>query len=232
MTERGDNGENAGRHVVACGIFRREMEALRPADRGVAVEYLDQSLHRTPERMTGAVQDAVDRAARHATLEIVLGYGLCSNGTVGVRAPEQGLLVPRIHDCIGLFLGSRKAYDRAFTKQPGTYYLTPGWIAEEKDPLGMLEGEYTARVGKEDAAWAIQEELKHYSHVALIDTRAGGDAKALRARAKDNARFLDKAYEEVPGSSAYFEKILFGPHDEGDFLRVDPGQSVAQEPFL
>ena len=185
-----------------------------------------------PDRMGSVVQDAVDRAAKRATDEIVLGYGLCSNGTVGVQAPKQGLLVPRIHDCISLLLGSREAYQQAFAKRAGTYYLTPGWVADNKDPLGMAEGEYAARVGKEAAVETVREELKHYSHIVLIDTKTGDGAEALRSRAKDNARFLGKEYEEVPGSTAFFEKVLFGPYDEGDFLRVDPGQTVAQEPFL
>ena len=163
--------------------------------------------------------------------KIVLGYGLCSNGVVGLLAPKQGLIIPRVHDCISLFLGSRERYAAVFKKRPGTYYLTPGWIAEEKDPIGMVENDYTARVGREEAIWAVHEELKHYTHIALINTGVG-DVKALRKRALENAEFLEKEYEEIPGSAEYFRKIFFGPYDDKDFVIVAPGERVQQKPFL
>ena len=218
------------RVVIACEVMRPEIQAARPEQYGVTVDYLEQNLHRTPDRMPAILQEAVDRTAETAS-EIVLGYGICSNGIVGVRAPNTGLEVPRVHDCISLFLGSREAYDRAFRRRAGTYYLTPGWVKAKKDPLGMMEDDYVPRVGRKDAEWAIKEELKHYTHIVLIDTGTG-DIEALRARALENARFLDKAYEEVRASSAFFEKIVRGPYDQGDFVFVEPGQKVIQDSFL
>ena len=37
----------------------------------------------------------------------------------------------------------------------------PGWIASNKDPLGILEKEYVPRMGYDDAVWGLREELKH-----------------------------------------------------------------------
>jgi hypothetical protein len=174
--------------------------------------------------------DAAGGAAGETMGPVVLAYGLCSNGIVGLRAPRQGLAIPRVHDCIGLFLGSREAYDRAFQERCGTYYLTPGWVAEEKDPLGVLEHDYVPRVGRVEAEQALREELRHYTHVVLIDTGAA-DLAPLRARARENARFLGKAYEEVPGGRGYFQRILDGPLDEG-FVVLGPGERVTQEEFF
>ncbi|GAB4271595.1 MAG: hypothetical protein Kow0092_26410 [Deferrisomatales bacterium] len=223
--------ENGGpRVVIACRIFEPELESIRPADGAVEVRYLDQSLHRVPADMPRAVQEQVEAAAPYAS-EIVLAYGLCSNGIVGVRAGPQGLRVPRVHDCIALFLGSRAAYERSFRERPGTYYLTPGWVAEKKDPIGVMEGEYTERVGRETAEWAIREELKHYTHIALIDTGAV-DLAPLRDRARENARFLEKAYVEIPGRLDYLRGIVAGPYDDADFLFVKPGETITQDLFV
>ena len=89
-------------------------------------------------RLYEALQQAVDQVEPEVS-EVVLAYGLCSNGVVGVIAPPQGLYIPRVHDCIALFLGSQAAYREAFQRRAGSYYLTPGWVAEQRDPLGMLE---------------------------------------------------------------------------------------------
>lgn len=219
------------RTVVACRIFEPELEFVRrQRDEDVEVRYLDQSLHRQPHLMPQLVQEAVDEAAEHAS-RIVLGYGLCSNGIVGVRAPQQGLVVPRAHDCITLFLGSRQLYARAFREHPGTYYLTAGWIAEKKDPLGVLEEEYVPRVGRETAEWALREELKHYTHITLIDTQVV-DLAGARRRAIETAEYLEKEYAEVEGLLAYFEKILFGPYEKEDFFLLEPGEEIRQDLFL
>jgi hypothetical protein len=204
-------------------------QALAEGAEDVEIFYLDQALHRTPAKLLGLVQEKIDHVSPTAS-RIVLGYGLCSNGVVGVTARRQGLLIPRCHDCIALFLGSPSRYQEVFREKPGTYYLTPGWVAEKKDPLGILE-EYVPRYGRETAQWVIEEELKHYTHIALIDT--GVEVMApIRARAMENAAVLKKQYEEIPGSLDYFRELLHGPYKEEKFLHLRVGEQFTQEMFL
>lgn len=221
------------RVVIACRVMEPELTHLISEgggeDDGVELVYLDQSLHRTPGNLLGLVQQKIDQEARTAS-RIVLGYGLCSNGMVGVTARQQGLILPRCHDCIALFLGSPDRYQELFRSKPGTYYLTPGWIREKKDPLGIME-EYLPRYGRETAMWVIEEELKHYTHISLINTGVENMAP-LRARAMENAAVLKKNYEEISGSLDYFRELLRGPYTEEKFLRLRLGESFTQEMFL
>ena len=221
------------RTIIACGGLQPEIDYLLAAreNHQICVHYLDQNLHVTPDAMPGLVQEAVDQAQAE-TEQIVLGYGLCSNGIVGVMAPSQGLIVPKVHDCIALFLGDRKKYLTSFRERPGSYYLTPGWVAQEKDPLGFMENDYVPRVGRKDAVWAAKEELKHYSHFVFINTLAAQEPDLLRKRVRSNCEFFEKKYEEVAGSGAYFEKIVFGPYDEKDFIHIPAGEKIVQKPFL
>ena len=66
---------------------------------------------------------------------IILGYGLCSRAVVGLRAEGCTLVVPRVDDCIAIFLGSGDAYRTQHCSEPGTYYLTKGWIEAGDAPL-------------------------------------------------------------------------------------------------
>lgn len=68
--------------LVACRVMEPELEAARGGEDGVEIRYLDQGLHRTPQKMAAAIQEQVDQAAVYAS-RIVVGYGLCSNGIVG-----------------------------------------------------------------------------------------------------------------------------------------------------
>ncbi|MBM4314126.1 MAG: DUF1638 domain-containing protein [Deltaproteobacteria bacterium] len=224
------NGSKGPCVVVACRVMKPELEQVRAETGGPAeILYLDQALHRTPAKLLGRLQEKIDEAAERAS-QIVLGYGLCSNGVVGITARRQGLVMPRCHDCIALFLGSPARYDRVFRDQPGTYYLTPGWIAEKKDPLGIME-ENEARFDRETALWVLEEEFRHYTRICLIDTGVG-EMAPLRARARQNAEFLKKRYEEIPGSLDYFREIVQGPHGGDKFLRIGPGEAFRQEMFF
>lgn len=225
-----NNARNGRRVVIACRVMEPELkQVLAEGGEEVEILYLDQALHRTPTKLLDQLQEKIDQVARTAS-RIVLGYGLCSNGVVGVTARQQGLLIPRCHDCIALFLGSPSRYQEVFREKPGTYYLTPGWIEEKKDPLGILE-EYVPRYGRETAQWVIEEELKHYTHIALINTRVE-EMAPLRARAMENAAVLKKQYEEIPGSLDYFRELLRGPYTKGKFIRLRLGDKFTQEMFF
>ncbi|MFP4671412.1 MAG: DUF1638 domain-containing protein [Desulfohalobiaceae bacterium] len=219
------------RTVIACEVFRPELEALLAENQAdVQLVFLQQNLHRTPHLMPELIQEQVDLAADRAE-QIVLCYGLCCNGIVGVRAPEQGLILTKAHDCVALFLGSVKAYNRLSRERPGTYYLTRGWIEENKDPLGMLENEYVPRMGREIAEWGAKEELKHYTHFGFIDTGLGNNQQ-LRSRARENARFFDKEYLELKGDPSYLQRILFGPYSGQEFFLLGSKEKVQQRWYL
>lgn len=213
--------------VIACSIMKDEL--LRFQADGISFVFLEQSLHRTPQKMPAAVQEEIDRAAGGPEDFIVLGYGLCSNGILGVRPVRQPVVIPRAHDCISLFLGSLEKYAEEHGKEPGTYYLTKGWIDEGKSPLGILE-EYTRRYGRETAEWVIREELKNYRRIALVDP-GNGLAEEHRAHARENARFLNLRYEEIKGSRDYFARMFREPWGK-DFLLLHPGQEVKQDFFF
>lgn len=216
--------------IIACRVMEPELSYLVAGEKrdvnGTEIFYLEQALHRTPDKLIVTVQQKI-RQEMPGAARIVLGYGLCAKGIMGITAEEQELIIPRCHDCIALFLGSPNRHLELFRGKPGTYYLTPGWVAEKKDPLGIIE-ENVPRYGRETAHWVMEEELKHYTHIALIDTGVE-EMAPLRARAMENASVLKKRYEEIPGNLDYFRELLRGPYAEEKFLRLRPGEKLAQE---
>lgn len=213
--------------VIACNIMKDEL--LRFRTNGVSFVFLEQSLHRTPQKMKPIIQEEIDKAAERDWDYIILSYGLCSNGILGVKANRHPIVIPRVHDCIALFLGSWGRYMEEHKKEPGTYYLTKGWIDEGKSPLGIYQ-EYCKRYDKETAEWAIKEELKNYTRIALVDIGVGL-SEVHREHAMENARFLRLRYEEIKGSLEFFEKMLKGLWDK-NFIILKPGEDVTQGLFL
>lgn len=218
-------------YIIACGGLKPELESLRKEQNDVTVRYLKQNYHRAPDKLNIALQETLKEVPEDEDLKVVLGYGLCSNGVVGLTAPAQGLYIPRVHDCIALYLGSRETYNKEFRESPGTYYLTPAWINNRTDPLGLMEHEYTKRVGRELAEETMQDEIRNYKRISFIHT-TGTDSPSYVERAQENARFFNKEFNEFERNDKYFRRILFGPYEAPDFIYIEPGEKVKQTDFL
>lgn len=79
--------------VIGCGIMKEELTHA-PSD-GVSFIFLEQSLHRTPQKMKETIQEEINKADMREGNSIILSYGLCSNGIVESRRATNPLLFPR-----------------------------------------------------------------------------------------------------------------------------------------
>jgi hypothetical protein len=212
--------------VLACQTVKDEMERLVGA--GIKREYLPYGLHRTPEMLRDELKERL-RSIDAAT--VILGYGLCSNGVVGL-CPKKGqrLVIPRVHDCISLLMGSRQAYYAEFGKCPGTVYLSKGWIDSKGDPLSEYQS-YCKKHGEDTARWVIEEEYKNYTRLCLIDTGVG-DLEEYRKYSRDVAAFLNLPLEEIKGLDTYFKRLLDDSLWDHDFLVIEHPGEVRQAMFL
>jgi hypothetical protein len=221
----GQIGSATSTKVIACATVAEELEPLLPPQ--VECEVLEFGLHVHPDKLRETLQARID-ASRDATT-ILLGYGLCSGGAAGLVSGRARLVVPRVDDCIGLFLGSRAEYLRQFREHPGTYYLTKGWIECGDTPLTEYE-KMVAKYGEETARWLSREALKHYTRIALIDT-GQYELDRYRGYSQRVAELYELRFEEIPGSLSLLRQFASGSWGD-DFVVVEPGQAVAQEMFL
>jgi hypothetical protein len=126
---------------------------------------LESGLHLHSDRLRGALQAMIDDITAD-TETIILGYGLCSMGVIGLKATHSTLVIPRQDDCIAIFLGSRRVYKEALNQEPGTYFLSKGWIDAEitiVDELKRMEERY----GKKRAERVMKRVLQHYHRLAI-----------------------------------------------------------------
>ena len=211
--------------VIACATVIEELLPLLPP--GVGYRVLDFGLHSNPNRLREILQHAVDEASDKADV-IVLGYGLCSSGVIGVSATRSTLIIPRVDDCIAIFLGSRAAHRAQLDAEPGTYYLTKGWIDAGYSPFGEYQ-RMAARCGCERAERLIRLMFENYTRLALINT-GQYEMERCRAYARHTAEHLGLRYEEIDGSTALVRKLVNGPWDD-DFIVVKPGHTIDYDDF-
>ncbi len=211
--------------VIACATVIEEMLPILPAD--VHYEILDFGLHLNPQSLKQTLQNAIDASCGdYETL--ILGYGLCSLAVIGLNARNCTLVVPRVDDCIAIFLGSKNAYDAQAKQAPGTYYLTKGWIEVSDTPFEEYE-RMVAQYGQERADRIMSIMLKHYTRLAYIDT-GQKDQERYRRYARETAQKFNLAYEEIIGSDALIRKLIYGPWDD-EILVAHPGHEIVYTDF-
>ncbi|AKJ64686.1 DUF1638 domain-containing protein [Kiritimatiella glycovorans] len=230
--------------LVGCEIFFRELcAAAARTPHCIDLEFLPKGLHdlETGE-MLERVQTAVDRAEPERHDAVLLGYGLCNNGLVGVRAKEVELVLPRAHDCITLFLGSRRRYREYFDAHPGSYYLTSGWLErghggggdledlsiQSKLGLNMAYEELVEQYGEDNAQYlweTLGDATPHYELFTYIETGVP-DEKRFVEEGRRLAEEKGWSFEHLEGDPNLLERLVCGHWDEEDFLRVPPGHKV------
>jgi hypothetical protein len=204
------------------------MEEIRPhLPAGTVCHVLDFGLHADPSSLRRVLQESIDRAAASAEM-IILGYGLCSMAVVGLRANGCTLVVPRVDDCIAICLGSQEAYKAQFKREPGTYYLTRGWIEVGDSPFSEHE-KLVEAFGAQKAERVMGRMLRNYTRLAFIDTGRGGTEK-YREYGRSMARRFGLHYAEIPGSERLIKKMLRGPLDH-NFVVARPGETITYLDF-
>ncbi len=230
--------------AIFCQVFTREMQdVVARSPHSIEPEDVPMGLHDLGVEMRSHLQERIDAADGSGYDAILLGYALCGRGTEGLRAGKTQLVLPRVHDCIGLLMGGHPVYQAYFEDHPGVYYRSPGWIefqtegmrlepafASQKSPLGerrTLE-ELVAQYGEENGAYLFEQFnafRKHYSGLTYISSGVASD-QASRAKARTEAEKEGWAFDEVKGTLALVERLVNGEWDAASFLVVPPGATI------
>ena len=227
-------------YVIACKIISPDLQ--RAADRAnieAEFEFLHFGLHNTPAELTRQVQQAIDRVSQKSGYgRIILGYGICGQGTASIKARKIPLVIPQAHDCITLFLGSDAAYKEQFQKCPGTYYFTKGWFDENPNyettlRIG-LNIETPGKTYTQDELQIVEQFLagwqKNYSRAVFVRASNDDDDENYRQIAKNVADNYGWKYEEIIGNTRLLEKLLVAEKTDDEILFVEPGFTLNFDP--
>lgn len=223
-----------GRVLIACEVLRAELEHLRDAlGLPVRLEFLEQTLHESPEALRRELQAAINRAENSAKppQTLLLGYGLCGRGLTGVFSRRAVLVIPRVHDCIPLLLGVDQDRSGELSRSGGTYWFSPGWLGCSQVAFirerGKRRDEYEEKYGPDNAAYLMELEaawLRNYTGACLIRWESFGDRHVSDARAV--AEDAGLPYREQEGTDGYLRALLEGGEDRSRFLHVPPGKTI------
>ena len=234
--------------VIACEIAFRELSYAAARSKNLLdLEFLTQGYHDIPNSGRQELQKRIDAVPKGKYQAILLGYGLCSSILPGLAARHTQLVIPRAHDCITFFLGSKARYSEMFEAEPGTYYYTSGWLEcakrrGEKAPLWggaslpasanaslkATHQQWVEKYGQEQADYLLKE-MSRWTEAYQSGTLVTFDfLKHLHLEDQVRPICAERGwqYQETEGSLSLFQRLLDGDWAENDFLVVQPGQKI------
>ena len=234
--------------VIACEIAVRELCHIAATSPNIVdFEFLTQGYHDTPAAGRVEIQKRIDAVPEGKFDAIVLGYGLCSSILTGLTTAHTPLIIPRAHDCITFFLGSKERYQEFFDANPGTYYYTSGWLecarrrnmgggdnrniflpAPSQAGVSSAYEQWVKKYGEEKAKYLMEvmgEWTANYSHGTLIDFDF---TKPLKLKEQVQQICADRkwTFSETEGHLGLLRRLLDGDWQESEVLVVKPGQKV------
>jgi hypothetical protein len=205
------------------------------------VQLLRRGLHDNPPNLREQLQQHIDAASGEGYDAVVLAYGLCGQATAGLIAGDTPVVVPRAHDCITLFLGSRERYQEQFENHKGTYWYTLDYMERRDDTphstlalgsgmdtdLDAVYDDYVEKYGKDNADYLMEVMgawHEHYQRAAYIDLGVG-DGSAIEEKARGDAARRNWTFERVTGDLVLIRRLLEGDW-ENDYLVLKPGEQL------
>lgn len=224
--------------LLACGVFEKEIEFYQSElSTVVELEYFEMGLHDQPDVLRSTLQAKINTYDQRKDIDtIALAYGLCGCGTAGLHSKQHRLVIPRGHDCITVFLGSKERYAKHQSKCGGCMYYTPGWNRGRRvpgpDKLDALKKEFLEKFDPEDVDFLINSERSAW---AMHDTATyidlgTDDAESEAQYAKRCAEWLGWKFQRLKGKPDILKDLLNGNWDKKRFQIIEPGHQIAHSP--
>jgi hypothetical protein len=229
--------------LISCEVIYREMcAALARAPHHIDCEFLPKALHDAgAKEMLRLLQEAIDRVDSGKYDAVLLGYGLCGTGIAGLQARALPVVIPRVHDCIGLLMGSAETYQLYFDTHSGVYFRSMGWLERAPDSgqslLGPMKNkvatgcslaELIERYGQDKGSYLFEQLNAYrnaYQQLTFIEIGLEPDA-SFEELARKEAGEHGWRFETMQGSMRMFEDLVRGDWDARDFLVLPPGSEV------
>jgi hypothetical protein len=215
-----------GVYIVACETLKQELElVMRNRNCSWPVIWIDSARHAWPEKLRAAIQEAIMSLPPSCT--VLLLFGFCGNAVVGIEAGTHTLILPRVADCIPLFIGSREEREAYGTD---TYFFTEGYI-NSGGSVASDSSKVIERYGEKRGLSILKKMLGHYRSFAVIDTGTF-NVNTVRARVEHFANQIEIPVRVIPGNLRIIETLLSGNWQAGDFLTVSSGTVISFEDSL
>jgi hypothetical protein len=212
--------------IIACEVMKEELLSIK-SNQLIEYEFISMGLHRYPKKLHNELQNILNRSLGYS--KIILAFGLCGGATRNLTAADSSIIIPRVHDCLPILLGSKKKYEYLSNQERGTFYLSCGWMITEQNILSDHQ-RICEKYGEKKALSILSRMYDSYTKVLFIHTGCLEEEIILQ-QSRQIANLLNLSYHTVHGDSTYIQKLVNGPWDEEDFAYIPPLGVIEEELF-
>lgn len=212
--------------IIACEVMKEELLRITP-NTPLEYEFIPMKLHLYPQKLHKEIQEILDRSLGFS--KIIMAFGLCGGAIKNLKASDSPLIIPRVHDCLPLLLGSKTTYEHFAREEIGTFYLSCGWMISEKNILSSHQ-QVCEKYGKKKALRVLDRMYDSYKKILFIHTGCPEEETAIQ-QSKEIAELLKLRYDTVQGNNTYLQKIVNGPWEEDHFAHISPFEMIDEGLF-
>lgn len=206
--------------IISCQIFEiyiNELLTNHSPNYDFDIEYFEIDQHNAPKKFNTVLQARINEITGYDL--IVLIYGICGNSTSYIKAKNIPIVIPRVHDCATILLGSKKRYKEVFGHRP-----SQGWSCISYDNSSSHDGMFSTnntylelleKYGEDNALYLFETLYPKSKDTIYISLDLEGDVE--RISNSDNN-------EIVRGSYQYLLNIF--NHDFTDLQLIKPGEEI------
>ena len=219
--------------LICCDVFARLAYSVSADSKHIIDIFLLPMLsHNEPELLKINLQQAVDNTPADVYNKIVMAYGLCGNSIVGLTT-NIPLIIPRMHDCSAMFLGSNKRFKEVFGHRLSARWRSCGYMERCSD----ITDDYKSHPGYLKLLKEYGEENAEYVWQLMHPPPETDTSVYIRMPGFEysdyESTFCKQMLEAkctpdiVEGSLLWFERLINGPWDNSEeFLELLPGYEI------
>jgi len=214
--------------ILACEILENEInKALHQTKNDDTVIWLDSSLHMHPQKLHDKLQEEIDTLDRQGAIEnILFTFGYCGNAILGLKSLASNLIIPKVNDCIELFLHGNP--QKGALRSQGCYFITQGWLKSSFSIVNEFD-HYIEKYGVKRTKRIMDVMLAHYHFLTMLDT-GSYPMDECKLIADEAAQKLNLQVNSEKGSIKLLID-LFSKHWSEHFCKIPPGNIVTLEHF-
>lgn len=210
--------------LIACGMIQDEVTfAMKNTGIFYDTIWMSSDLHINPDFLRSELQKEIDKNQDYEL--ILLAYGNCGKGLVGIVSEKTKLAILRSEDCIHMLL-HKNAKLKTFRGE--TYFMTKGWMQGKKS----IKEEYHYAINKygHDKAGIIMGIMfKNHKSLMMIDTGAY-DIKEWVHCGKHLSQVLKLDFFVTQGDVDLLEMLISLNWDHQVVL-IPPNHKISAEDF-
>ena len=190
--------------LIACLMMELETKnALEVTGSDAEVIWMEKGLHNKPENLCVVLQKTIER---------------------GLHADTCRLVLPRIDDCITMFIGSRERKAR-LENGKGIMFQTADWADGDKS-IAEIRNSLYERFDEDEADELWEMMYGNYDRIGVLDTHCY-DLAPVVAEAERAAEQLGFKCCVFDASNDYLKELLAGPWPEERFIVKEPGEVIS-----